>query len=37
MFVELVIHMSPALIKIYPSPEMESVIIDVLESLQGPE
>ena len=25
-----------ALIKIYPSPEMEPVIIDVLESLQGP-
>ena len=25
-----------ALIKIYPSPEMEPIIIDVLESLKGP-
>lgn len=25
-----------ALIKIYPSPEMEPVIVDVLESLKGP-
>ena len=30
------IPMYLALIKIYPSPEMEPVIIDVLESLQGP-
>lgn len=33
---EYIIDMYLALIKIYPSAEMESVIIDVLESLKGP-
>lgn len=35
-FVETLNAMYLALIKIYPSPEMEPVIVDVLESLKGP-